>query len=185
MAEHRCPWWMGYVLISPVRRWLQQPESLLKPYLRPGFTILEPGPGMGFYTLPAARLVGEHGRVIAVDVEARMLQALGRRALRARLDARIECRLSIEADLGVDDLRGRVDVLLALAMVHEMPSAADFFRQAVPTLRPGGLLILAEPSGHVTPAAFEEEIRLAQAEGMDLIERPRVRQSFATVLRKL
>ena len=56
MAERVCPWWLGYLLASPVRRWMaENPESLLAPYVREGMTVLEPGPGMGFFTLPLAR----------------------------------------------------------------------------------------------------------------------------------
>lgn len=65
MAERICPWWMGYLLLSPIRRWMQNPEKLLAPYIREGVTVLEPGPGMGFFTLPMARMTGESGRIIA------------------------------------------------------------------------------------------------------------------------
>ncbi|MFY9643515.1 MAG: hypothetical protein WCD20_15720 [Rhodomicrobium sp.] len=69
MAKHRvCPWWMGYLLASPIRKWWQDPARILSPYVRAGMTVLEPGPGMGFFTLEIARLVGPSGRLVAVDV---------------------------------------------------------------------------------------------------------------------
>ncbi len=74
------------LLASPVRRWMgENPEALLTPYVREGMTVLEPGPGMGFFTLPLARMVGPAGRVVAVDIQARMLDALERRARKAGL----------------------------------------------------------------------------------------------------
>ena len=49
MAAHRvCPWWLGYWLASPLRRLLHDPHTLLAPYVQPGMTVVEPGPGMGF-----------------------------------------------------------------------------------------------------------------------------------------
>jgi ubiquinone/menaquinone biosynthesis C-methylase UbiE len=36
-------------------------------------TVLEPGPGMGFFTLELARRVGAPGRVIAVDIQPKMI----------------------------------------------------------------------------------------------------------------
>ena len=63
MGEHVCPWWLGYFLASPVRRWMQNPDELIAPYITPGMIVLEPGPGMGFFTLPLARRVGS-GRSI-------------------------------------------------------------------------------------------------------------------------
>ena len=51
MAERVCPWWLGYLLASPMRRWLEDPVDILAPYVHEGMTVLEPGPGMGFFTL--------------------------------------------------------------------------------------------------------------------------------------
>src|SRR6266496_739457 len=84
--QHRvCPWWLGRLLASPLRRLLQDPDQILAPYIRPGMTVLEPGPGMGFFTLPIARMIGEEGCVYALDVQSRMLDGLQRRAKKAGL----------------------------------------------------------------------------------------------------
>jgi len=81
MALRVCPWWIGYLLASPLRRRLgQDPVKILSPYVREGMTVLEPGPGMGFFTIPLARLVGPSGRVIAVDLQPKMIESLKRRA---------------------------------------------------------------------------------------------------------
>ena len=62
MAEHRvCPWWVGYILASPIRKLTHDPAGILAPFVRAGMTVLEPGPGMGFFTLELARLVGPTG----------------------------------------------------------------------------------------------------------------------------
>ena len=83
MSERPCPWWMGYLLACPMRRWSQKPEALLAPYLHEGMTVLEPGPGMGFFTLPMSRMAGPAGKIVAVDIQARMLENLRRRAMKA------------------------------------------------------------------------------------------------------
>src|SRR6516164_4706360 len=113
MSEHVCPWWLGYLLVSPIRRWMQNPDELIDPYVTPGMTVLEPGPGMGFFTLPLARRVGS-GRVIAVDIQPKMLDRLRRRAIKAGLIQRIETRLSKPDSLAIDDLKGKVDFILAV-----------------------------------------------------------------------
>jgi SAM-dependent methyltransferase len=184
MAQRVCPWWLGYLLASPMRCWVQKPEDLLAPYIREGMTVLEPGPGMGFFTLPMARMAGESGRIVAVDIQARMLDSLRRRALNAGLLARIETRLAQPDSLEIDDLKGAVDFVLAFAMVHEMPSAGEFFRQASAALKSGGLLLLAEPAGHVKPDVFARELEAARAAGLEEVTRPAIRRSLAAVLRK-
>jgi SAM-dependent methyltransferase len=147
-------------------------------------TVLEPGPGMGFFTLPLARLAGPNGRVVAVDVEPRMIAGLERRATRAGLRDRIETRVASVSSLGVDDLAGSVDFVLAFAMVHEMPSAAAFFQEAAQAMKQGGILLLAEPSGHVDAARFAAELEDAGRAGLAVQRRAVVRSSHAAVLQK-
>lgn len=185
MAERVCPWWVGYLLASPVRRWMtERPESLLGHYVQEGMTVLEPGPGMGFFTLPLARMVGPNGRVVAVNIQPKMLTSLKGRARKAGLLDRVEVRKALPDDLGVADLKGRIDFVLAFAVVHETPSAEAFFREAAAVLKPGGAVFFAEPSGHVKPAAFEKEIEAARLAGLEVESRPHVRRSYAAVLRR-
>jgi predicted methyltransferase len=62
MAKRVCPWWIGYLLLSPLRRLGQDPAKILAPYVREGMTVFEPGAGMGYFTLELARRVGPSGR---------------------------------------------------------------------------------------------------------------------------
>ncbi|HEV2132851.1 MAG TPA: methyltransferase domain-containing protein [Terracidiphilus sp.] len=186
MAHRVCPWWIGYLLASPIRRWLSEtPEALLAPYIRPGMTVLEPGPGMGYFTLPMARMVGPSGQIVAVDIQARMLAVLRKRARKSGLLDRIETRLAQPDRMGLDDLRGAADFVLAFAVVHEMPSSAAFFLEAAAALRPGGLLLFAEPAGHVDRHAFAAELKDAQSAGLVEVSRPPIRRSIAAVLKKV
>lgn len=171
MAEHVCPWWIGMILVSPIRRWLEDPERMLRPHVREGMTILEPGPGMGFFTLPMAKLVGESGRVIAVDLQAKMLEGLRKRAARAGLLSRIELRQAQRDSLRIEDLRGKVDLVVAIAVVHEVPSDEAFFRQAADALKPGGSLLLIEPRGHVNEKKFDHELQSAHLAALELREK--------------
>lgn len=184
MAERVCPWWIGYLLVSPLRRAFQNPERILAPYVRAGMIALEPGPGMGFFTLDLARLVGPTGRVVAVDVQSRMLDGLRRRAAKAGLAERVTTRLAGADGLGVNDLAGQVDFVLAFAVVHELPDAPAFFAEASESLRPGGALLLAEPDGHVSVTAFDDELRAAAAAGLTAKERPAIRGSRTALLVK-
>lgn len=165
-AEHRvCPWWIGYLLLSPLRRIRQSPGKLLGSLVGAGMTVLEPGPGMGYFTLDVARMVGPAGRVVAVDVQERMLLALRRRAAKAGLLERIDLRRAEAGSLGVDDLAGRVDRVLAIFVVHEMPDTARFFAEAHRSLAGGGRLLFAEPKRHVTAAEFDRSVESALKAG--------------------
>lgn len=182
MSAHVCPWWIGWLLASPVRKLAQDPARILAPWVREGMTVLEPGPGMGFFTLELARRVGPDGRVIAVDVQPQMLAGLRRRAARAGLEARIDARLARETSLGIDDLAGKVDLVLAFAMVHELPDAEAFFREARRALRPDGRVLVAEPSGHVRAEAFEVTLAAARRAGFRAEPGPDIWRSRTALL---
>jgi cyclopropane fatty-acyl-phospholipid synthase-like methyltransferase len=184
MSKRICPWWLGYILASPVRRWIQDPAVIVGPYVREGMTVLEPGPGMGFFTLELAQRVGRSGRVIAVDVQPRMIAGLKRRLAKAGLSDRVDARLAHNDSMGLKDLAGKVDFTLAMAVVHEMPRSSRFFAEVAEALKPGAALLLAEPSGHVNKAEFEAELQDAAAVGLDLTDRPSVRRSQAALLMK-
>ena len=96
MAERVCPPWMGYLLINPLRKLLEKPNKLLGQFVEEGMTVLEPGSGMGYFTLPLARMVGPEGRVVAVEIQPKMLAVLERRAHKAGLSQRIELRQANE-----------------------------------------------------------------------------------------
>jgi SAM-dependent methyltransferase len=184
MAQRVCPWWLGYLLASPIRRWFDDPAKLLAPYVRQGMTVLEPGPGMGFFTLDLARLVGPSGRVVAVELQPRMIASLKRRAARVGLAERIDVRLTSPVSLGVADLAGAVDFSLVFAVVHELPAVETFFAELGQASKPGATLLLAEPTGHVNAVQFEAELQEAAKAGFVVVDRPRVRRSLGALLSK-
>jgi len=185
VSKRVCPWWLGYLLASPVRRWFSQdPEKILRPYVRKGMTILEPGPGMGFFTLELARMAGDSGLVIAVDVQPRMIAGLKRRAAKAGLQDQIDARVVATDSMGVSDLAGKVDFTLAFAMVHEVPSGSRFFEEVAEVSKPSATLLLAEPRGHVTEQEFDVELQEAAKVGFVLVERPSIRRSHVALLKK-
>jgi ubiquinone/menaquinone biosynthesis C-methylase UbiE len=185
MAEHVCPWWIGYLLAAPLRRLWQDPHIILSPYVRDGMTILEPGPGMGFFTLELARLVGARGRVIALDVQEKMLRSLERRARKAGLEDRIILRQANGASMGINDLAGQVDFALAFAVIHELPDPALFFREATSALKPGGKLLLAEPMGHVNTEAWARTLQFAYDAGLNEETALVISRSHAVLLSKV
>jgi ubiquinone/menaquinone biosynthesis C-methylase UbiE len=165
MARRVCPPWVGYVLLNPLRRLVENPDQVLGPLVRKGMTVVEPGCGMGFFTLPLARMVGSHGQVVAVDLQPKMLAVLRRRAEKAGLLDRIDLRLAESGTLALKDLAGRVDLVAALHVVHEVHDQAVFFSEIRDTLKPEGKLFIVEPRGHVSRMQFEETVIAAETAG--------------------
>jgi ubiquinone/menaquinone biosynthesis C-methylase UbiE len=184
MAGDICPWWMGYVLTNPIRRFLEKPDEILGAYISNGMTVLDFGCAMGFFTLPAARLAGETGRVIAVDLQEKMLRSLRRRVTKAGLTGRVDIRLCSETDLAISDLKGQIDLALAIHVVHEVPDAPALLREIYATVKPGGRLLLIEPAGHVDADHFGETVKIAVEAGFRPSEPPGIKWGRSALFTK-
>ena len=184
MSERVCPWWLGYVLASPYRKLGQNPTTILSPYIKEGDTVLDAGSAMGFFSLPMARLTGDKGHVVCIDLQERMIRGLKNRARRAGLVNRMEMRVCTGKSLMIDDLERKIDFALAFAVVHEVPDAKRFFSEIHASLKCGGLFLFAEPTGHVTKEGFDRSLSLATAAGLTLHDSPVIRRSHAGLLVK-
>jgi ubiquinone/menaquinone biosynthesis C-methylase UbiE len=142
-------------------------------------TVLDVGCGIGHFSLGMARLVGASGRVIAADLQERSLAIVARRARRAGLADRITTHRCSPDSCGAP---GPVDFALVFWMLHETPSAERFCREIAGILAPGGRMLVAEPSFHVSGDLFGEELAAAARAGLRVLDRPRVRASRAALL---
>jgi SAM-dependent methyltransferase len=183
MLQHVYPWWLGFLLVSPGRRHWQDPGKVLAPYVREGMAVLEPGPGIGFFTLELARLVEPWGRVVAVDIQPCMLAGLKRRATRAGLLERLDTRLVSVATLGLADFDGVADFTLAFGVVHELPAVEPFFAEVAKASKPGAGLLFVEPAGHVKAPDFRAELAAATRAGFELAGRRPIWRSRAAFLK--
>ena len=179
-----CPYWVGYLLLSPLRRLLQDPDRILDGLVAPGMTVLDVGSAMGYFSLPLARRVAPGGRAICVDLQERMLRALERRARKAGVWDLIEARPCTERSLGLADLEGKVDFALAFAMVHEVPDPGRLFEELHRALKPASLLLMAEPKGHVGEGDFRRSVSAAEERGFVAAGKPRIFRSRSVLLRR-
>jgi ubiquinone/menaquinone biosynthesis C-methylase UbiE len=184
MAEHICPWWIGYLLVSPLRRLGQHPAKILSPYIKPGMTVLDVGCGMGFFSLDMARLAGDSGKVICVDVQEKMIASLIKRATKAGLQNRIDHRMCSTDSLSLEDVKEKIDFGLAFAIVHEVPDAKRFFQQIYSALKPNAELLFSEPKGHVSEINFQKTLDITKKVGFKPSETLHIKRSRSILLKK-
>ncbi len=162
---------------------MQDPDEIVKPYLEEGMSVLDIGCGMGFFSLPFAKLVGEKGRVVCIDLQEKMIKGLVARAKKAGLTDRIDARVCSQSSLGVSDVAGKIDFALAFALVHEVPDKERLFTEIYNAMKQTGKLLMAEPRGHVSNPDFERTVSLAQSRGFEVIGDREIRRSHAVLLR--
>ena len=184
MSNRVCPWWLGFLLASPLRRFLYSPEDILKPHVREGMNVLDVGCGMGFFSLPIARMVGKTGRVVCVDLQARMIKGLLRRSKKDGLSDRIDARICQKNSLMLHDIAGKIDFALAFAVVHEAPDKERLLSEIGHAMKEAGKLLIAEPKTHVSRATFDKTISIARSVGFEVINDLSIRRSYAMLLGK-
>jgi len=175
-----CTWWHAYCFDNPLRHLLHRPRMIFAPWLGAGMTALDIGCGMGIFTMGMARMVGERGRVIAVDLQQEMLDVLRRRAERAGLAGRIRFHRCEPDRLGVE---GPVDFALAFWSIHEMQDALAVAREVRACLRPEGHFLVAEPCMHVSGPEFRATVAAIGAAGLRPCAGPQIAISRAALFR--
>ncbi|MHC2070218.1 class I SAM-dependent methyltransferase [Bremerella sp. T1] len=131
------PW-----LIRESRQREEDCEKMLKNLgVEPGMTVCDMGCGNGFYSLQMAKLVGENGKVLAVDIQPEMLRLLKARAAEQEID-------NIELILGdIDDPKlpkEKVDLILCVDVYHEFSHPVEMLKGMRESLKPDGKIALLE-----------------------------------------
>lgn len=178
-SSHICPWWLAYTFDNPLRRLVHDPQLMLGAMVREGMIVADIGCGMGYFSIAMARMIGDRGKVLAVDLQQEMLDIMGKRALKAGVSDRIR---PVQASADDIRIRGPVDFVLAFWMVHEVPDIPRFFRQVRSVLAPEGRVLYAEPRMHVNQERFNEILHHAREAGFRTDNAPVVRISRAAVL---
>ena len=180
-AHRVCPPWCCFTFDNVFRRLLQNPNRILRPYIKPGWTVLDVGPGMGYFTIPLAKLVGENGKVIAADLQQAMLDGVDHRAFKAGVQERIKLHLSEPENIGISE---SIDFCLAFWMVHEVPDRNHFLYEIASKLKPDGLMLIADPKMHVSKENFKITLGIAKSAGLSLVDRPKIFLSHTALLKK-
>jgi ubiquinone/menaquinone biosynthesis C-methylase UbiE len=172
-------------LDSRLRRFIYRPGRLAERYVKQGDRVLDFGCGPGFFTREFAKLVGDTGLVIAVDLQEEMLQILREKLGPEGLLSRIRTHRCEPDAIGLSpELDGGVNAAFAIFVVHEVPDPGRLFREIATLLVPGGLLFISEPPFVVNGREFRETVSLAQEAGLVLVETKFFFVNRATVLRK-
>jgi ubiquinone/menaquinone biosynthesis C-methylase UbiE len=174
-----CPPWLCFTFDNRLRRHLHNPVAILGSLVGPGDRAIDIGPGMGYFSIPLARMVGPTGRVTAIDIQEKMLAGLRRRAGKEGVSEIIRTHRAVSDSLGEHP---QADFVLAFWMVHEVPDQQAFLAQIFNLLKPGGRFLLVEPKIHVTAEAFLKTVETAKGIGFVVKDKPKVRLSRGALL---
>jgi ubiquinone/menaquinone biosynthesis C-methylase UbiE len=175
-----CPVELSGSLDNKLRRWLQNPNKLLAPYVRPGMKVLDMGCGPGFFTIEIARMIGSEGNLFAVDLQEGMLNQIRKKIKGTELAKRIHL---IKSDGDNFVVPAKVDFILAFYMIHEVPNKENFFKLLRNILYKSGSFLVVEPKlFHVSKKEFELTLQKAEQAGFKISKGPKLPFSHSAIL---
>ena len=130
------------VLLHPLRPWIHPLRETVEKFgLKPGDTALELGPGPGYFTAEAARVVGPEGRVVCLDLQPEMIAML-RERLDEQVIANAHPAVSDATKLPLADRS--VDAAFLVTVLGEIPDRPAALAELRRVLKPGGVLSFSE-----------------------------------------
>jgi len=165
-----CPTWLAGFVDGPVMdRVLGTQTTLDRIGLRPGYRVLEIGPGPGRLLIPAARRVLPGGEVVGLDIQPGMIERLKARAAQAGAS---NLTTSVGDATQPHFPPDSFDVIYFCTVLGEIPNREAALRQCYAALKSGGQLSITEifPDPHYQSRATVK--RLAEATGFRLQAMP-------------
>ena len=138
-----CQAWLAWLVErdSPFTQTNRAAVIIERSDVRPGMAVLDLGCGPGRLTVPLAQRVGDHGQVVAVDIQDGMLDRAREKARAANLaNVQFVPAAAGQADLG----RDRFDRAFLVTVLGEIPDRDAALKEVFSALKPGGLLSVTE-----------------------------------------
>lgn len=160
------PEFAANIIDNPVRRLIQPPKEMpLRHGVKPGMNILEVGPGNGTYTISSARVVGDSGKLVTIDIEPKMIARVNKRIHEEGLK-NIDARVADVFDLPFED--GTFDLIYMIAVIGEIPTPERALREFCRVLKPTGNLAFSELLMDPDYLLATNLVRLVESEGFQL-----------------
>jgi ubiquinone/menaquinone biosynthesis C-methylase UbiE len=134
-----------------------------------GSTVIDYGCGPGSYLRKAAALVGEKGKVYAVDIHPLAIVAIERKIKKFRLN-NVEPVLAQGYISGIDS--NTADLIFAIDMFHNVSDPTAFLKELRRIIKQTGVLILED--GHQPRAEAKE--KLINSKAWNIVEETKEHQ---------
>lgn len=126
-------------LALKLRDIFKPPRKVLKEAnIKAGDTVLDFGCGPGSYSLAAAKLVGEKGKVYSLDIHPMAIKSIKRRALHQGIK-NIE---PVFSERGADFSDKCIDVILVYDVFHELDEPGKYLAEMHRMLKDEGIISL-------------------------------------------
>jgi ubiquinone/menaquinone biosynthesis C-methylase UbiE len=138
-------WMISLMHDNPLLPHLKNPYRLLETAgLKPGQKVVEVGCGPGFFTIPAAMIVGEKGRIYAIDVNRRAIKRVEEKMRKYGVD-NIKLILGNAANSELQD--SSIDLAFIFGLRYIAGGLSNLVSEMHRILKAGGILSFEKTIG--------------------------------------
>jgi len=172
-VHFKCMMWL-YKLTDPI--WNPR-RHLKKIPLKKGMVVVDYGCGPGRYTIPMAKLVGQEGKVFAVDIHPLAINVVKEKATRESL-TNIEAILVDSYNTGIPG--SSIDLVLLIDTLHMINDHQALFREIHRLLKQDSLIFM-DPE-HMKMSRAREIVEstglftIVECRGHDMLVAPKAKQ---------
>jgi len=129
-------------LMFKVRDAVNPPEEFLKETgMKEGDNILDYGCGPGSFVIPAAKIVGEKGKVYAVDIHPRAVKVVAKKAEKKGLGNIETIKTCCETGLK----KNSIDIVIMYDVIHMLKEPENILTEMQRVLKKEGILSVTNP----------------------------------------
>ena len=152
----------AFVLLLPFRKFFHSPKRLIERLeINCHSTVLEIGPGPGFFSVEVARCL-TNGKLVLADIQQEMLDYAKKRLTRRRM-TNVEYYLCRGEEFDLPDTM--FDAVFMVMVLGEVPNKDVYLRECYRMLKLGGILSISEHDGDPDILLIEEVRSLAEHAG--------------------
>ena len=161
---------IAYTMHSAGAKWLIRQErekeestkEMIKALqLKEGMTVADVGCGNGYHSLVMAKLVGDRGKVLCVDIQQKMLDLLKQRAKKENIS-----NYELIKGKYTDPMlpKGKVDLILLVDAYHEFTDPGNMLKKMRESLSGNGVLVLVEFRSEDKSVPIKEDHKMSKAQ---------------------
>lgn len=159
------PFQMAFTLLVPIRNIFLSPKELIRRVeLRDSHSVLEVGPGPGYFSTKVAKALPA-GKLVLADIQQEMLDYARRRIEKRGLGGNVEYYLCTGDGFALAD--ESFDRIYLVTVIGEVENKEKYIAEFYRMLRPGGLLSISEQAGDPDKLSVEEVKELAAIGGFE------------------
>lgn len=138
------PYQWAFTLLLPIRNIFFSPKQLIKRIgLKDDFTVLELGPGPGYFSIPIAKKL-KNGMLFLADIQQEMLDYAKKRCEKRNLN-NVEYYLCNGKTFDFKD--NAFDIIYMVTVIGEVENKEEYIQEFYRILKPNGVLSITELAG--------------------------------------